>query len=82
MNQILITGEEINKETKKEKKVVEINKIVIFFAVCITILGICIVFAGIYSKIKTMAHIKKYSHLQKEILQLSKKKNGIKQYLI
>ena len=53
MNQILITGEEINKETKKEKKVVEINKIVIFFAVCITILGICIVFAGIYSKIKT-----------------------------
>ncbi len=53
MNQILITGEEINKETKKEKKVVEINKIVIFFAVCITILGICIIFAGIYSKIKT-----------------------------
>ena len=53
MNQILITGEEINKETKKEKKVVEINKIIIFFAVCITILGICIIFAGIYSKIKT-----------------------------
>ena len=55
MNQILITGEEINKKTKikKEKKLVEINKIIIFFALCIIILGGCIIIAGIYSKIKT-----------------------------
>lgn len=55
MNQILITGEEIlkNPKVKKEKKLVEINKIIIFFALCIIILGGCIIFAGIYSKIKT-----------------------------
>lgn len=53
MNQILITGEEISKQTKKEKKLIEIKKIVIFFALCIIILGGCIIFAGIYSKIKT-----------------------------
>lgn len=55
MNQILITGEEIlkNPKVKKEKKLVEINKIIIFFALCIIVLGGCIIFAGIYSKIKT-----------------------------
>ena len=53
MNQILITGEEISKQTKKEKKLIEINKVVLFFALCIIILGGCIIFAGIYSKIKT-----------------------------
>ena len=55
MNQILITGEEVLKKqkVKKEKKLVEINKIIIFFALCIIILGGCYIFAGIYSKVKT-----------------------------
>ena len=57
MNQILDTGDEkfqnnnikyevYNSKTKKqpnhEKSVIEINKIVIFFAISILILGICI----------------------------------------
>lgn len=74
MNQILITGEEINnKETKKEKKLVEINKIVIFFALCIIILGGCIVFAGIYSKIKTNQTVEANT---KPIVQIEKNDNN------
>ena len=55
MNQILITGEEVLKKqkVKKEKKLIEINKIIIFFVLCIIILGGCYIFAGIYSKVKT-----------------------------
>ena len=67
MNQILDTGEEQfknnninygnynqNKKQKihKEKSVIEINKIVIFFAISILILGICIIGGSIYSKDK------------------------------
>ena len=53
MNQILITGEEIIKKIKKEKNLVDIKKIIIFFSIFIIILGICIIFSGIYSNIKT-----------------------------
>ena len=67
MNQILDTGEEQfknnninygnynqNKKQKvyKEKSVIEINKIVIFFAISILILGICIIAGSIYAKDK------------------------------
>ena len=67
MNQILDTGDEkfknnnikyevYNSKTKKqpnhEKSVIEINKIVIFFAISILILGICIIVGSIYAKDK------------------------------
>ncbi len=65
MNQILDTGEEkfknssstygnYNKKQKvyKEKSVIEINKIVIFFAISILILGICIIVGSIHAKEK------------------------------
>lgn len=49
MNQILITGEEKVK-VKKEKKVLPIKVIVSFFAICIMILGICMISGGVYAK--------------------------------
>lgn len=65
MNQILDTGEEkfknssssygnYNQKQKeyKEKNVIEINKIVIFFSVSILILGICIILGSIHAKEK------------------------------
>ena len=54
MNQILITGEEIvsEKKQKKEKKVLPVNGIVTFFAICIIILGICIISGSVYAKNK------------------------------
>lgn len=54
MNQILVTGEEENKKIKekKERKVIDIKKIVIFFSISIIFLGICIICTGVYSKIK------------------------------
>lgn len=72
MNQILDTGEEQfknnninygnynqNKKQKvyKEKSVIEINKIVIFFAISILILGICIIAGSIYAKDKINKNI-------------------------
>lgn len=72
MNQILDTGEEqfknnnINygnynqnkkKKVYKEKSVIEINKIVIFFAISILILGICIIAGSIYAKDKINKNI-------------------------
>lgn len=51
MNQILITGEEKVK-VKKEKKVLPIKVIVSFFAICIMILGICMISGGVYAKDK------------------------------
>ena len=72
MNQILDTGEEQfknnninygnynqNKKQKvyKEKSVIEINKIVIFIAISILILGICIIAGSIYAKDKINKNI-------------------------
>lgn len=72
MNQILDTGEEQfknnninygnynqNKKQKvyKEKSVIEINKIVIFLAISILILGICIIAGSIYAKDKINKNI-------------------------
>lgn len=51
MNQILITGEERVK-VKKEKKVLPINAIVLFFAICIIILGISMISGSVYAKDK------------------------------
>ena len=53
MNQILYTGDEnIQKPVKKQKKVLPINVIVLFFAISIIILGICIIAGSIYAKNK------------------------------
>ena len=54
MNQILITGDEqvassVKTKVKKEKKVLPINTIVIFFAISIIILGICIACGSYFS---------------------------------
>ena len=47
MNQILITGDE---KVKKEKKPLPINVIVAFYAICIMILGICMISGSVYAK--------------------------------
>lgn len=57
MNQILVTGEEqVNKVTnvkiKKQKKVLPINVIIIFYAISIIFLGICIASGSVYAKTK------------------------------
>ncbi len=54
MNQILITGEEKvkTKKVKREKNVLPINGIVAFFAICIIILGICMISGSVYAKDK------------------------------
>ena len=56
MNQILDTGEEnlrkkVNK-TKKVKRVLPVNVIVVFFALGIIILGICMISGSVYAKEK------------------------------
>ena len=65
MNQILDTGDEkfqnnnikyevynqkIKKQPNSKKSVIEINKIIIFFAISILILGICMIAGSIYAK--------------------------------
>lgn len=57
MNQILYTGEDqvnnrVKQQVKKQKNVLPINGIVIFFAISIIILGICMISGSIYSKDK------------------------------
>ena len=52
VNQILVTGDYRSQNIKKEKKVLEVNTIVIFFAISIIILGICIITGSIYAKEK------------------------------
>ena len=60
MNQILVTGDEYSKKPKKtkapkvpkEKKVLGINGIVIFYAICTIILGICMISGSVYAKEK------------------------------
>ena len=56
MNQILDTGEEnlrkkVN-QTKKVKRVLPVNVIVVFFALGIIILGICMISGSVYAKDK------------------------------
>ena len=51
MNQILITGDEKVK-VKKEKKTLPVNVIIVFFAVSIIILGICMISGSVYAKEK------------------------------
>lgn len=62
MNQILDTGEErviepVAKKIEKQKKVLPINGILIFFAISIIILGICMVIGGKYSKDQINAEV-------------------------
>ena len=63
MNQILITGDEYNNiqnktkmpkapKTPKEKKLISVNAIVIFYAICTIILGICMISGSVYAKEK------------------------------
>ena len=59
MNQILVTGDEQVREsnTKKEKlqkpkQVLPINGIVVFYAICIIILGICMISGSVYARTK------------------------------
>ena len=51
MNQILITGDErVTEKVKKQKDVLPINGIVVFYAISIIILGICIISGSVYAK--------------------------------
>lgn len=60
MNQILVTGEEYNKNQQKKQKqpkmpkqsrtVIGINPIVIFYAISIMLLGICLITGSVYAK--------------------------------
>lgn len=57
MNQILVTGEErvtanVTNKVKKQQKVLPTKGIVVFFAICIIILGICMISGSVYSKTK------------------------------
>ena len=57
MNQILVTGEEkvtanVTNKVKKQQKVLPTKSIVVFFAICIIILGICMISGSVYSKTK------------------------------
>lgn len=53
MNQILITGDErVTEKVKKEKKVLPVNGIIVFYAISIIILGICMISGSVYAKEK------------------------------
>lgn len=57
MNQILITGDELStgrviERNKKPKKVLPINGIAAFYAICIIILGICMISGSVYANTK------------------------------
>ena len=58
MNQILITGEEQEttrktiQKTKKQKQLLPINGIVVFYAMSIIILGICMISGSVYAREK------------------------------
>lgn len=68
MNQILITGEEkVKTKVKKEKKVLPINMIVSFFAVCIILLGICMISGSVYAKDKINTVVAENTKPQVEI---------------
>jgi hypothetical protein len=51
VNQILITGDErVTEKVKKQKDVLPINGIVVFYAISIIILGICLISGSVYAK--------------------------------
>lgn len=51
MNQILITGDErVTEKVKKQKNVLPINGITVFYAISIIILGICMISGSVYAK--------------------------------
>lgn len=53
MNQILITGEEkTTKKVNKQKNALPINSIIVFYAICTIILGICMISGSVYAKEK------------------------------
>lgn len=64
MNQILITGEE---KLKKEKNVLPVKTIVLFFAICIIILGICMISGSVYAKDKINGVVEASAKPQVEI---------------
>lgn len=66
MNQILITGEE-NVKVKKEKKILPINGIVCFFAVCVIVLGISMISGSVYAKDKINGIVESNAKPQVEI---------------
>lgn len=57
MNQILFTGEErsaqATKKAEKQKKILPINGIIVFFVVSIILLGICMITGGVYGVYST-----------------------------
>ena len=57
MNQILVTGDElatgkVTQKVKKQKKVLPVNGIVVFYAISIIILGICMISGSVYANAK------------------------------
>ena len=57
MNQILYTGDEqvterVAPNVKKQKKLLPINGIIVFYAISIIILGICIISGSVYANAK------------------------------
>ena len=66
MNQILIIGEEKVK-VKKQKKVLPVNIIVLFFAICIIILGICMISGSVYARDKINSVVEANAKPQVEI---------------
>lgn len=52
MNQILVTGDErkVEKKVNKPEKVLPINSIIVFYAISIIILGICMISGSVYAK--------------------------------
>jgi len=78
VNQILVTGEErIEAPVRKQKKTVSTNGIVVFFAISIIIVGICIIAGSLYSKQKINETVQ--ASIQPEIeLQRDDENNTIK----
>lgn len=63
MNQILYTGDEqvtarVTEKVKKQKQVLPINGIVVFYAISIIILGICIISGSVYANVKINETVK------------------------
>lgn len=51
MNQILVTGDErVKEKVRKQKHVLPVNGIIVFYAISIIILGICMISGSVYAK--------------------------------